>query len=148
MNHSLIKCTNYFILSVSNNSQEKDISTLYTSDIQSFEQEITPKLERKNVSIKRNTERQENSEECPEKEHIANDNLIGKCSTTCTCDISDANTPDILVNQLHETIVEMKKCEDESFKREYSVSRRWIERPNQNKYECVFFLFSLRLMIQ
>ena len=106
--------------------QEDECSPLYTNVVHSYmyETEVTPTLECKHASIKRNKERPENSETCISKEHIANDNQVDKCSITSTYDLCNENTPDILVNQLNETIAEMKKFEDKGFKREYSVSRR------------------------
>ncbi|XP_078328924.1 uncharacterized protein LOC111115260 isoform X3 [Crassostrea virginica] len=83
--------------------------------------EVTPTLECKKASIKRNKERPENSETWISKEHIANDNQVDKCSITSTYDIDSEKTPNILVNQLNETIAEMKKFEDKGFKREYSM---------------------------
>ena len=65
-------------------------------------------------------------EACLAKDHIASDNLIHKCRITSNYDICSENTPDILINQLHKTIVEMAKYKNESFKREYIVSRRLI----------------------
>ena len=107
---------------MTNNSQGYDVSTINTNAIHSYEEEITPELESKNVFIKR----PEENEACFAKEHIASDNQVDKCSITSTYDLCNENTPDILVSQLHETIVEMTKYKNESFKREYSVSRRLI----------------------
>nr|XP_022307734.1 uncharacterized protein LOC111113736 [Crassostrea virginica] len=102
---------------MTNNSQEYDVSTLNTNAIHSYEEEIIPELESKNVLIKR----PEENEGCLAKEHIASDNQDDKCSITDTYDLCNENTPDILVSQLHETIVEMTKHKNESFKREYSM---------------------------
>ena len=104
--------------------QEGECSPLYINVVHSYITEVTPTLECKKVSIKKNMERSENSEACISKEHIADDNQVDKCSITSTYDIDSENTPDILVNQINETIAEMKKFEDKGFKREYSVSRR------------------------
>ena len=109
---------------IANDYQEDQCSPLYTNVVHSYITEVTPTLECKKASIKRNKEREENSETCISKEHIANDNQVDKCSITSTYNIGSENTPDIPVNQLHETIGEMKKFEDKGFKREYSVSRR------------------------
>ena len=100
------------------NSQGYDVSTVNIHAIHSYEEEITPELECKNVSIKRTEE----NEACFAKEHIASDNQVDKCSITSTYDVCNENTPDILVSQLHGIIVEMRKHKNESFKREYSVS--------------------------
>ena len=105
---------------MTNNSQGYDVSTINTNAIHSNEEEITPVLESKNVLIKR----PEEIEACFAKENIASDNQVDKCSITGTYDLCNEHTPDILVSQLHETIVEMRKHKNESFKREYSVSRR------------------------
>ena len=107
---------------MTNNSQDYDVSTINTNAIHSYEEEITPELECKNVSIKR----PEENEGCLAKEHIASDNQVDNCSITSTYDLCNENTPDILVSQLHETIVEMTKYKNERFKREYSVSRLLI----------------------
>ena len=109
---------------IANDYQEDQCSPLYTNVVHSYITEVTPTLECKKASIKRNKERPENSETCISKEHIADDNQVDKCSITSTYDLCNENTPDILVNQLNETIAEMKKFEDKGFKREYSVSRR------------------------
>ena len=103
---------------MTDNSQGYDVSTIYTNGIHSYEEEITPELECRNVSIKR----PEEIEACLAKEHIASDNIVDKCSITGTYALCNENTPDILFSQLHETIVEMTKYKNESFKREYSVS--------------------------
>ena len=103
---------------MTNNSQGYDVSTINTNAIHSYEEEITPELECKNVSIKR----PEENEGCLAKKHIASDNQVDECSITSTYDLCNENTPDILVSQLHEIIVEMTKYKNESFKREYSVS--------------------------
>ena len=107
----------------SDNTQDYEFSTFYTNDIQSYTEETTPKLECENASNKRNTGTPESSEAFLAKEHIPNDNEIDKRSITSSVDISSGNTHDILVNQMHQTVVEMKKCDKEGFKREYSVSR-------------------------
>lgn len=121
----------YFLLSVTNNSEEYVFSTLSTNDIQSsYIQEITPNLECENALLQRDTGRPENSEVYFAKEHISSYKHIDESSTTGSYDICIENLPDILVNQLHETIVEMKKCEDEGFKKEYSVSRRKFYKVN------------------
>ena len=104
--------------------QEDECSPLYTNVVHSYETEVTPTLECKHASIKRNKERPENSETYISKEHIANDNQVDECSITSIYDIGSENTPDILVNQLKVTIAELKKSQDKGFKREYSVSRR------------------------
>nr|XP_022309643.1 receptor-type tyrosine-protein phosphatase mu-like isoform X3 [Crassostrea virginica] len=106
---------------IANDYQEDQCSPLYTNVVHSYITEVTPTLECKKASIKRNKERPENSETCISKEHITNENQVDKCSIKGTCDIGGENTPDIPVNQLHETIVEMKKLEDKGFKREYSM---------------------------
>lgn len=106
-------------------------STLSTNDIHlSYIHEITPNLECENASLQRDTGRSENSEVYLAKEHISIDKHIDKSSITGSHDICIENIPDILVNQLHQTIVEMKKCEDEGFKREYSVSRHKFYKVN------------------
>ena len=109
---------------IANDYEEDGCSPLYTNVVNSYETEITPTLECENASIKRNKEKPENSEACISKENINNENQVDKCSIISTYDKGGENTPDIPVNQLHETIVEMKKFEDKGFKREYSVSRR------------------------
>ena len=101
------------------------MSTLYTNDIQSYIEETTPNMECENASNKRNTRAPENSEAYLAKEQIPNNNKIDKRSSS-NYDISSDNTHDILVNQMHKTIVEMKKCDNEGFKREYSVSRHIV----------------------
>ena len=83
-------------------------------------------MECENASNKRNTGTPDNSEVFLAKEHMPNDKEIDKRSSTGTHDISNDNTHDILVNQLHKTIVEMRKCENEGFKREYYVSRHMV----------------------
>ena len=110
---------------MTNNSQEYECSTLNTNDIQSFIEEIAPNLESENASNKRNTGTPEHSEAYLAKEHIPNDNEIDKLSTTSTNKSSD-NTHDILVNQMQKVIVEMKKCDNEGFTKEYSVSRHIV----------------------
>ena len=107
---------------MTNTSQGCDVSTINIHAIHSYEKEITSVLECKNVSIKR----PEENEACFAKENIASDNQDDTCSITSTYDVCNENTPDILVSQIHETIVEMTKYKNESFKREYSVSRRLI----------------------
>ena len=109
------------------------MSTVYTNEVQPSEQETTQYFECEDVSIKESTERPEDSEVCLVTEHIANADQVEKCSIASTYDISVENIPDILVNQLHKTIAEMKKCKDESFNREYSVSRHLIKMQNKNK---------------
>ena len=109
----------------SDNTQEYELSTLYTNDIQSYIEETTPNMECENASNKRNTRAPENSEAYLAKEQITNNNKIDKRSSS-NYDISSDNTHDILVNQMHKTIVEMKKCYNEGFKREYSVSRHIV----------------------
>ena len=106
-------------------------STLSTNDIHSsYIHEITPNLACENASLQRDTGRSENSEVYLAKEHISIDKHIDKSSITGSPDICIEDIPDILVNQLHQTIVEMKKCEDEGFKREYSVSRHKFYKVN------------------
>ena len=107
----------------SDNTQDYEFSTFYTNDIQSYIEETTPNLECENASNKRKTGTPENSEAYLAKELIPNDNEIDKRSITSSVDISSDNTHGILVNQMHQTVVEMKKCDNEGFKREYSVSR-------------------------
>ena len=110
----------------SDSTQEYVFSTLYTNDIQSYIEETTPNMECENASNKRQMRTPENSEAYLAKEHIPNDNEIDKRNFNNNVDISSGNTHDILVNQLHTTIVEMKKCENEGFKREYYVSRHMV----------------------
>ena len=83
-------------------------------------------MECENASNKRQMGTPENSEAYLAKEHIPNDNEIDKRSFNSSVDISSGNTHDILVNQLHTTIVEMRKCENGGFKREYYVSRHMV----------------------
>ena len=111
---------------MTNNTQEYEFSTLYANEVQSNIQEITPILECENASNKRNTGRPESSGEFLAKEHIINDNQVVECCIATKYEICSDYTSDILVNKLHQTIVEMKKCDDEGFKREYSVSRSMI----------------------
>nr|XP_022307738.1 uncharacterized protein LOC111113741 [Crassostrea virginica] len=106
---------------IANDYEEDRCSPLYTNVVHSYKTEITPMLECENASIKRNMEQPENSEACISKEDLTNENQVDTCSITSIYDIGGENTPDIPVNQLHETIVEMKKFEDEGFKREYSM---------------------------
>ena len=110
----------------SDNIQEYAFSTFYTHYIQSYIEETTPNVECENASNKRNTGTPESSEAFLAKEPIPDNNEIYKRSSTGTYDISNDNTCDILVNQLHKTIVEMRKCENEGFKREYCVSRHMV----------------------
>ena len=102
------------------------MSTLYTNNIQSYIEETTTNLECENASNKRNTGTPENSEAYLAKEHIPNDNEIDKRSISSSVDISSDNTHGILVKQMHKTVVEMKKCDNDSFKREYFVSRSMV----------------------
>ena len=118
------RSTHFFLFS--DNIQEYEFSTLYTNDIQSYIEETTPNLECENVSNERNTRASENNDAYLAKEHISNDNENDKRSITSSVDISSDNTHDILVNQMHKTIVEMKKCDNDSFKREYFVSRNMV----------------------
>ena len=113
----------FISISVTNNTQEYGFSTLYANEVQSNIQDITPNLERENASNKRNSGGPASSEVLLGKEHITNDNQVAKCSSATKYNICSDDTPDILVNKLHQTIVEMKKCDDEAFKKEYSVSR-------------------------
>ena len=117
------RCNNFFLFSDS--TQEYEFSTVYTNNIQSSTEETTPNLEYENASNKRKTGTSENSEAYFAKEQIPNDNNSDKRSIS-NYDISSDNTHDILVNQMHKTIVEMKKCDNEGFKREYSVSRHIV----------------------
>lgn len=110
----------------SDSTQEYVFSTLYTNDIQSYIEETTPNMECENASNKRQMGTPENSEAYLAKEHIPNDNEIDKRNFNSNVDISSGNTHDILVNHLHKTIVEMRKCENEDFKREYYVSRHMV----------------------
>ena len=110
----------------SDNTQEYEFSTLYTNDIQSSAEETTPTLECEIASNERNTGTPENSDAYLAKEHIPNDKEIDKFSTTSTDNKSSDNTHDILVNQMQKVIVTMKKCENEGFKREYTVSRHMV----------------------
>ena len=106
-------------------------SSLSTNDIQSsYIQEITPNLEFENASLQQDMGRPENSEVYLAKEYISSDKHIDKSSITGSHDICIEDIPDILVTQLHQTIVELKKCENEGFKREYSVSRRKFYKVN------------------
>ena len=118
-----IRCTNAFLLSVTNNIQEYEFSTLYANQVQSNIQEITPILECENASNKRNSGRPESSGAFLAKDHVTNDNQVAKCGIATKYEICSDYTSDILVNKLHQTIIEMKKSDDEGFKREYSVSR-------------------------
>ena len=83
-------------------------------------------MECENVSNKRNTGTPESSEAYLAKEQIPNDNIIDK-RINSNHDILSDNTHDILVNQMHKTIVEMKKCDNEGLKREYCVSRHMVK---------------------
>ena len=109
----------------SDSTQEYELSTFYTNDIQSYTEETTPTLECENASNKRNMGTPENSEAYLAKEQTPLDNNIDK-RISSNRDISSDNIHDILVNQMHKTIVEMKKCDNEGFKREYSVSRQIV----------------------
>ena len=109
----------------SDNTQEYEFSTFYTNDIQSYIEETTSNLECENASNKRKTGTPENSEAYLAKEQIPNDNIIDKCISS-NHDITSDNTHGILVNQMHKTIVELKKCDNDSFKREYFVSRNMV----------------------
>lgn len=111
---------------MTNNCQEYEFSTLYSNVTQSFTEDIAPVMACRNASNERYTEIPESSEVCHEKEHIAKGIQIDTCSITGTFDTCSENSHDKLMNQIHNTIVEMKKCEDMGFKREFSVSRRII----------------------
>lgn len=99
---------------MTDNTQEHGFSTVDTNDFQSYIQEFTPNLQCETASNKRNSGR-------PGKEHINNDNQVAKCSSATKYDICFEHTPDILVNKLQQTIVEMKKNDDKGFKREYLI---------------------------
>lgn len=105
-------------------------------------QESSTNLESENASVKRDTNRPDISEACISNACIAYDNQVEKYNIERSYDICKENAPNILVNQLHETIVEMKKSEEEGFKREYSVSRFMIKEQNNNKYNLSSFIFS------
>ena len=113
--------------------QEYEMSAVYTNEVKPSEQETTQYFECENVCIKENTERPEDIEVCLVTKHIANADQFEKYSIASTYDISGENIPDILVNQLHKTIAEMKKCKGEGFNREYSVSRHLVKMQNKNK---------------
>lgn len=102
---------------MTNNYQETAYSTIDTNSVHSNEHETEPMLECKNVSIKRKSEEPENIGACFAKEHVVNENQFEKRA------VRSSEAPDILVNQLHKNIAEMKKCKDEGFKLEYSVSK-------------------------
>ena len=80
-------------------------------------------MECENPSNKRKTGTPENSEAYLAKEQIPNDHNIDKRSSS-NFDLSSDN--DMLVNQMQKTIVEMKKCDNDGFKREYFVSRNMV----------------------
>ena len=82
-------------------------------------------MECENASNKRKTGTSENSEAYLAKAQISNDNNSDKRSSS-NYGISSDNTHVILVNQMHKTIVEMKKCYKQCFKREYTVSRHMV----------------------
>lgn len=104
-----VKCFNHFLLLVTNNYQEIAYSTIDTNSVHSNEHETEPILECKNVSIKRKSEEPENSGACFAKEHAVNENQFEKRAVT------SSETPDILVNQLHKNIAEMKNMQGQGF---------------------------------
>nr|XP_022307759.1 receptor-type tyrosine-protein phosphatase alpha-like [Crassostrea virginica] len=106
---------------VTNNIQEYEFSTLYANEVQSNIQEITPILECENASNNRNSGRPESSGAFLSKDHFTNDNQVAKCGIATKYEICSDYTFDILVNKLHQTIIEMKTSDDEVFKREYSM---------------------------
>lgn len=80
-------------------------------------QESSTNLESENASVKRDTNIPDTSEACISNACIANDNHVTKYNIERSYVICKENAPNILVNQLHESIVEMKKKRGRRFQK-------------------------------